>query len=105
MASMMASRRPQSTSSKMTIPSRKMTLMATCQSPPQTVVVVIFSASLLPSVLVVASAWRETDLRLVALACRQLRSAPGLPLRFAFAVGAKDAAARRFEQLHGQLPQ
>ena len=35
--------------------------------PPQTVVVLIFSASLLPSVLVVANAWRETDLRLVAL--------------------------------------
>ena len=32
------------------------------------------------------------DLRLVELACRQLRSAPGLPLRFAFAVGAKDTA-------------
>ncbi len=35
--------------------------------PPQTVVAVIFSASLLPSLLVIASAWRETDLRLVAL--------------------------------------
>lgn len=35
--------------------------------PPQTVVVLIFSASLLPSLLVVADAWRETDLRLVAL--------------------------------------
>ena len=35
--------------------------------PPHTVVAVIFGASLLPSVLVVASAWRETDLRLVAL--------------------------------------
>ena len=35
--------------------------------PPQTVVALIFSASLLPSLLVVASAWRETDLRLVAL--------------------------------------
>lgn len=35
--------------------------------PPQTVVAIIFSASLLPSLLVVASAWRETHLRLVAL--------------------------------------
>lgn len=35
--------------------------------PPQTVVAIIFGASLLPSVLVVASAWRQTDLRLVAL--------------------------------------
>jgi uncharacterized membrane protein YfcA len=35
--------------------------------PPQTVVTLIFSASLVPSLLVVASAWRETDLRLVAL--------------------------------------
>ena len=35
--------------------------------PPQTVVAVIFSASLVPSLLVIASAWRETDLRLVAL--------------------------------------
>jgi uncharacterized membrane protein YfcA len=35
--------------------------------PPQTVVAIIFSASLVPSLLVIASAWRETDLRLVAL--------------------------------------
>lgn len=35
--------------------------------PPQTVVLIIFGASLLPGVLVVASAWRETDLRLVGL--------------------------------------
>jgi uncharacterized membrane protein YfcA len=35
--------------------------------PPQTVVIIIFGASLLPSLLVIASAWRETDLRLVAL--------------------------------------
>jgi uncharacterized protein len=35
--------------------------------PPQTVVAVIFSASLVPGLLVVASAWLETDLRLVAL--------------------------------------
>jgi len=48
MASMMASRRPQSTSSKMTIPSRKMTLMATCQSPPQTVVVIPAIIALTP---------------------------------------------------------
>ena len=48
MASMMASRRPQSTSSKMTTPSRKMTLMATCQSPPQTVVVIPAIIALTP---------------------------------------------------------
>jgi uncharacterized membrane protein YfcA len=35
--------------------------------PPQTVVTLIFSASLVPSLLVVASAWRQTDLRLVTL--------------------------------------
>jgi uncharacterized protein len=35
--------------------------------PPQTVVAIIFSVSVLPSLLVVVNAWRETDLRLVAL--------------------------------------
>jgi uncharacterized membrane protein YfcA len=35
--------------------------------PPQTVVIIIFGASVLPSLLVVASARRETDLRLAAL--------------------------------------
>ncbi len=37
--------------------------------------------------------FNATDLRLVALACRMLRDSPGLPLRFAFAVGQKDPAA------------
>ena len=35
--------------------------------PPQTVVLIIFGASLLPGLLVVANARRETDLRLVGL--------------------------------------
>ena len=48
MASMMASRRPQRTSSKMTIPSRKITLMATCQSPPHMVVAMPAIMALMP---------------------------------------------------------
>lgn len=35
--------------------------------PPQTVVLIVFGASLLPGLMVVANAWRDTDLRLVAL--------------------------------------
>lgn len=48
MASMMASRRPHKTSSKMTMPSRKMTPMATCQSPPHMVAVMPATMALMP---------------------------------------------------------
>ena len=47
-ASMIASRKPQTTSSKMTMPSRKMTPMATRQSPSHTVVVMPATMALMP---------------------------------------------------------
>ncbi len=48
MASMMASRKPHMTSSKITMPSRKMTPMAMCQSPPHSVVVMPATIALMP---------------------------------------------------------